>query len=111
MHACSTESVIAPYAPVHPSQPDPEELLGIEHDHLAGLVRSALGEHPAVPIRAVCEPTSAIRALLAYGRGASLLVLATSTDPATGVGVGSTALACVRNPPCPVVVLPDGSWR
>ncbi len=111
VHACGVEPVIASYAPVHPSRPDPEEILGTEHDHLAELVRSALGEHPAVPVRAICEATSAIRALLGYGHDASLLVLATSTDQASGVGVGSTALACVRNPPCPVVVLPDGSWR
>jgi nucleotide-binding universal stress UspA family protein len=27
----------------------------------------------------------------------------------TGTGVGSTALACVRHAPCPVVVLPTES--
>jgi nucleotide-binding universal stress UspA family protein len=111
VHACDPTPVIAAYAPEHPSRPAPEQLMGAKTRHLADLVRTALGEHPPVPVREICEPTSAIRALLAHGRGASLLVLATSTDLTTGVGLGSTALACVRQPPCPVVVLPDGSWQ
>ncbi|HEY6748039.1 MAG TPA: universal stress protein [Mycobacteriales bacterium] len=110
VHACQPEPAVAPYAPVHPVRPGPDEVVGTETEHLADLVRMALGDRPGVPVRQICKPASAIRTLLAYGHGASMLVLATSTDLATGVGLGSTALACVRNPPCPVVILPDGSW-
>jgi nucleotide-binding universal stress UspA family protein len=110
VHACEPEPSVAPYAPVHPVRPRPDEVVGAETEHLADLVRTALGDRPMVAVHQVCEPTSAIRALLAYGHGASMLVLATSVDLVTGTGLGSTALACVRNPPCPVVVLPEGSW-
>lgn len=105
VHACDQVPPTAPYAPVQEPAPDVQE----ETAHLADLVRVAFDGAPPVPIRQVCEPTSPIRALLAHGRGASLLVLATSVDLATGVGVGATALACVRRPPCPVVILPDRS--
>ena len=111
VHACDPVPAVASYAPVHPETPTPDALLGSETEHLAELVRVALGTDPGVPVRRVCEPTSPIRALLAHGRDACLLVLATSTDLATGIGIGSTALACVRNPPCPVVVLPEASWE
>ena len=110
VHACDPVPAVAPYAPVHPETPAPDALVGSETEHLAELVRVALGPEPGIPVRQVCEPTSPIRALLAQGRGACLLVLATSADVATGTGLGSTALACVRHPPCPVVVLPEGSW-
>jgi len=106
VHACEPAGPIAPYAPVPERGPD----LDRETEHLADLVRLALGDEPRVPVRQVCEPTTATRALLARGRGASLLVLATSADIATGVGIGATALACVRHPPCPVVLLPDRTW-
>lgn len=106
VHACEPGGHTASYAPVHPTTLAPDQLIGIETEHLADIVRGALGEQPSVPVRQVCEPTSPIRALLAHGQGASLLVLATSMDLVTGVGLGSTALACVRHPPCPVLVLP-----
>ncbi len=110
VHACDPVPTVASYAPVHPETPAPDALLGSETEHLADLVRVALGSDPVIAVRQVCEPTAPIRALLAHGRGACMLVLATSTDLATGIGLGSTALACVRHPPCPVVVLPEGSW-
>jgi nucleotide-binding universal stress UspA family protein len=110
VHACDPAPALASYAPVDPATPAPDALIGSETEHLAELVRTALGADPALPVQQVCEPTSPIRALLAHGRGASLLVLATSADLATGIGLGSTALGCVRHPPCPVVVLPEGSW-
>ncbi len=111
VRACDPAPAVAVYAPVHPATPAPETVIGAEAEHLAELVSAALGAEPPVPVRQVCEPTSPIRALLAHGRGACLLVLATSVDLATGIGVGSTALGCVRHPPCPVVVLPEGSWQ
>ncbi len=109
VHACPPPLPVAPYAPVHPPVPDTDKLVEAETEHLAGLVREALGDEPLVPVRVVCEPTSAVRALLAHAQGASLLVLATSVDLATGTGVGVTALACVRYSPCPVVILPAES--
>jgi nucleotide-binding universal stress UspA family protein len=111
VHACDPAPRVASYAPVHPQAPAPEVVLGSEREHLADLIRTAFGADPGVAVRQVCEPTSPIRALLAHGRGACLLVLATSTDLVSGIGIGSTALALVRHPPCPVVVLPEGSWE
>lgn len=109
VHACGPEPTVAPYAPVHPAVPGPESVLHVETGRLAAVVREALGPRPGVPVRQVCEPTTPIRALLAHGQGASLLVLATSIDRTTGDEVGATALACVRHPPCPVVVVPEHS--
>ena len=106
VHACEPAPPVAPYAAVHPPQTDPEQRMREETEHLADLVRDALGTEPAVRVRQVCEPTSPVRALLAHATGASLLVLATTPDPASGAGIGPTALACVRHTPCPVVVLP-----
>ena len=107
VHACEPVPPMASYAPVHPPQPEPAQRMRAEAEHLAHLVRDALGTDPPVRVRRVCEPTSPIRALLAQAAGASLLVLATSADLRTGRGIGSTALACVRHAPCPVVVLPS----
>ena len=109
VHACEPPTPVASYAPVHPPLPDPDRRVAEEAEHLACLVRDALGPEPAVAVRMVCEPTSPVRALLTHAAGASLLVLATSVDLTTGIGVGSTALACVRHAPCPVVVLPAES--
>lgn len=111
VHACPLPPQVAPYAPVHPAVPDVDELVEEENEHLAALVREALGERPLVHVRTVCEPTSAPRALLAHSAGASLLVLATSLDTAAGTGVGATAMACVRHAACPVVILPVETGR
>lgn len=109
VHACPPPSPVASYAPVHPPTLNADQLVRAETEHLTGMVREALGDEPLVPIRAVCEPTSPVRALMAHAQGAALLVLATSVDLATGTGVGATALACVRHAPCPVVILPTES--
>jgi nucleotide-binding universal stress UspA family protein len=106
VHACEAPSRIAPYAPVHPSGPGPERLLRDGQTHLADLVLDALGVSGGGAVRQVCEQTSPVRALLAHARGASLLVVAAGGDVAGGAGIGPTALACVRNAGCPVVVLP-----
>ena len=107
VHACESPGPVAPYAPVHPQQPGWEQQLRDEENHLADLVRDALGVPGVVEVRQVCEPTSPVRALLAHADGAALLVLATSADTTGGTGIGATALACVRHAPCPVVVLPS----
>ena len=109
VHACPPPRPVASYAPVHPPVPDVDQLVATESEHLAELVRAALGDEPLVPVRTVCEPASPVRALLTHAEGASLLVLATSVDLATGTGIGATALACVRHAPCPVVILPTES--
>jgi nucleotide-binding universal stress UspA family protein len=57
-------------------------------------------------VRQVCRYATPVRALLVEAAEASLLVLATAPDRGTGVTVAATAVACVRNAPCPVVVLP-----
>ena len=111
VHACGGSPKVASYAPVHPPTPDVEEQVHQEMQHLADLVRTALGPEPAVPVRIVCEPTSPVRALMAHATDASLLVLATSVDLVTGTGLGATALACVRHAPCPVVILPTDNRR
>jgi nucleotide-binding universal stress UspA family protein len=108
VHACVPPPPVASYAPVPPPAPDLDEQVEIETEHLAELVRAALGVEPAVPVRQLCEPASPVRALLSHAEGASLLVLATGIDLATGSGVGPTALACVRHAPCPVVILHTG---
>ena len=70
---------------------------------------SGTGELHAIYLTSAFAGLGVGRALLTHAAGASLLVLATSVDLATGTGVGATALACVRRAPCPVVVLPNES--
>lgn len=99
----------APYAPVPALRPvDPPASAA---HRLAIVVRAAFGGLPPVPVREVCDPRPAVPALLARAAGAELLVLATSPEPdrpsgRAGHATGSTALACVRHAPCPVLLLP-----
>ena len=102
--------VTAPYAPVPAAGlADPPASAA---DKLAETVQAALGRPAAVPVRQVCDPRPPVPALLAHGADADLLVLATSPEPIlhparwSGHTAGSTALACVRHAPCPVVLLP-----
>jgi nucleotide-binding universal stress UspA family protein len=105
VHACEPAGHLAPYAPVR-SRPHARDLAAALAARLAELIAAALGDQPAVPVRAVCRDEPAVRALLSEAAEASLLVLATVPDRGTGVTAGATAVACIRNAPCPVVVLP-----
>jgi nucleotide-binding universal stress UspA family protein len=97
----------ASYAPVSASS-DPAECARRAQDTLSGTVREAFGGSPPVPVHEVVDDRAPVPALLDHARGADLLVLATrSASPAAGPG--SVAISCLRQPPCPVVVLPAGT--
>ncbi|HVQ92652.1 MAG TPA: universal stress protein [Mycobacteriales bacterium] len=112
--ACGAVRLTAPYAPVGARWP--AEATSPAEDRLAELVEAAFHGSPPVPVRQVCDPRPPVPALLGYGDGAALLVLATSPGPpvltavgvrsGTGQAFGSTVLALVRHAPCPIVLLP-----
>ena len=95
----------ASYAPVSATS-DPAECARRAHDKLSGAVREAFGGSPPVPVHEVVDDRAPVPALLDHARDADLLVLATrsASSPA---GPGSVATSCLRQPPCPVVVLPS----
>lgn len=97
----------ASYAPVSDSA-NPAECARRAAVTLTGAVLAAFGASPPVPIHEVVDERAPVPALLARGRDAELLVLATRPAGALG-GPGSVAMACLRQPPCPVVVLPAGA--
>lgn len=94
----------ASYAPVS-DVGGPAECARRAAGTLSGAVLAAFGTSPPVPIHEVVDERAPVPALLAHGRDAELLVLATRPAGALG-GPGSVAMACLRQPPCPVVVLP-----
>ena len=104
----------ASYAPVADCT-EPDEAARRAASVLARAVRSAFGATPPVPVREVVDDRAVVPALLSQARRAALLVIATRAPdgPPLDPGPGSTTLSCLRQAPCPVVVLPtvgDQVW-
>ena len=110
VHAWGTVLRPASYAPVNECA-DPDESAARAKALLAAALRQAFGTAPPVPVREVVDDRSVVPALLSQARRAELLVIATrAPDLPDGrpfeTGPGSTTLSCLRQAPCPVVVLP-----
>ncbi|HEY6745614.1 MAG TPA: universal stress protein [Mycobacteriales bacterium] len=106
VHAWGTVLRPASYAPV--SDSDPDEGASRARTLLQGALRQAFGSAPPVPVEEVVDGRSVVAALLSQARGAELLVLATRAPDGRPfeTGPGSTTLSCLRQAPCPVVILP-----
>ena len=94
---------------------DPDESAQRAASLLTGTVRTAFGATPPVPVRAVVDDRAVVPALLSQARRAELLVVATRAPDGRPFdsGPGPTTLSCLRQAPCPVVVLPtvgDRVW-
>ena len=96
----------ASYAPV--SDSDPDESARRARTLLQVALRQAFGSAPPVPVREVVDDRAVVAALLSQARRAELLVLATRAPDGRPfeTGPGSTTLSCLRQAPCPVVILP-----
>jgi nucleotide-binding universal stress UspA family protein len=110
VHAWGSVLRPASYAPVSDCA-DPDESARRAADLLGAAIRTAFGGSPPVPVREVVDDRAVVPALLSQARRAELLVVATRTaDGSDGrpldSGPGSTTLSCLRQAPCPVVVLP-----
>ena len=108
VHAWGNGLRPASYAPVA-DQATPAECAERAAARLAETVRAAFGASPPVPVREVVDDRAVVPALLAHARDAELLVVANraAADGRPGEsGPGSTTLSCLRQAPCPVVVLP-----
>lgn len=107
VHAWGSALRPASYAPAAAAQPSREESAQLAEKTLAESVHLAFGDQPPMSLRGVVDARPPVPALLDHGQGAVLLVLAARGDASPAdVGLGSTALACLRNAPCPIVVLP-----
>jgi nucleotide-binding universal stress UspA family protein len=117
VHAWGSLMRPASYAPVVDCA-DPDESARRAAELLATSVRTAFGSTPPVPVSEVVDDRAVVPALLSQARRGELLVLATRAPDAPGgrpfdSGPGSTTLSCLRQAPCPVVVLPtvgDQVW-
>jgi len=116
VHAWGNTLRPASYAPVA-DQPTPEECARKAAARLAETVHAAFGASPPVPVREVVDDRAVVPALLDHARDAELLVVATrsgggppGSQPGES-GPGSTTLSCLRQAPCPVVVLPTAADR
>jgi nucleotide-binding universal stress UspA family protein len=69
-------------------------------------VRTVLGPAPAVPVTVEVIEGLAARVLLDRAAGAELLVLGQAVGAGQDI-IGPVARACLRHPPCPVVVAGD----
>jgi nucleotide-binding universal stress UspA family protein len=107
VHAWGTVLRPASYAPVNDCT-DPDESARLAAALLSAALRQAFGSGPQVPVKEVVDDRSVVPALLSQARRAELLVLATrATDGRPfETGPGSTTLSCLRQAPCPVVILP-----
>jgi len=111
VHAWGSALRPASYAPVT-DRSTPDECARRAAARLAETVSAAFGASPPVPVREVVDDRAPVPALLDHGRGAELLVIATRVSGApVESGPGSTALSCLRQAPCPVVVLPTVADR
>ena len=116
VHAWGVVLRPASYAPVGDCT-DPDESARSAAALLACAVRTAFGDAPPVPVREVVDDRAVVPALLSQARRAELLVVATRALDVPGgrfdSGPGPTTLSCLRQAPCPVVVLPtigDQVW-
>ena len=107
VHAWGSVMRPASYAPVGDAA-TPAESARRAADLLHAAVTTALGTAPPVPVREVVADKQVVPALLDQAREADLLVVATrAADGGPGdSGPGPIALSCLRQAPCPVVVLP-----
>lgn len=114
VHAWGTVLRPASYAPVN-DHSDPDECARRAQALLVAALRQALGSAPPVPVKEVVDDRSVVPALLSQARQAELLVIATRAPAGRPfeTGPGSTTLSCLRQAPCPVVILPtvgDRVW-
>lgn len=117
VHAWGSMLRPASYAPVGEA-PTPAEAAKRAADLLHDAVRAAFGAAPPVLVREVVDHQQVVPALLEQARAAELLVVATRAPGVPGgrpgeSGPGPTTLSCLRQAPCPVVVLPtvaDQVW-
>ena len=112
VHAWGSVLRPASYAPVA-DRSTPEECARRAAARLAETVRAAFGAMPPVSVREVVDDRAVVPALLDHARDAELLVVATRAGggrPGES-GPGSTTLSCLRQAPCPVVVLPTDADR
>jgi nucleotide-binding universal stress UspA family protein len=106
VHAFGSPWQSAPYAPAHISL-SPDGAAGQAVALLDRCLGEAFGDRPPVPVRKVCDSRRPVPALLDHGKSAALLVLSARPDPARGgATLGPIARDCLRNAPCPVVLLP-----
>lgn len=94
---------LAPYAP-HRRLPGRDEDSVSVKARLADAVQTVLGRAPSVALTVEVTEGLPARVLLDLAAGAELLVL----GGAAGTGqdtIGPVARACLRHPPCPVVVV------
>jgi nucleotide-binding universal stress UspA family protein len=107
VHAWGTVLRPASYAPVSDSA-DPDESARKATALLSDALRQAFGSAPPVPVREVVDERPVVPALLGQARQAELLVIATRAPDGRPfeTGPGSTTLSCLRQAPCPVVILP-----
>ncbi|MEU9025813.1 universal stress protein [Actinomadura sp. NPDC048394] len=97
---------LAPYA-VAAARPSPGQERERARSGLAADVRRTLGPAPRVPVRQELVRGEGARALISRAAGARLLVLGGRPDgPSPDVPPGPVASACLRHPPCPVVLVP-----
>ena len=116
VHAWGSVLRPASYAPVSDCA-DPDECARRACALLTGALWTAFGDAPPVPVRELVDDRAVVPALLSQARRAELLVVATRAPDVPGgrfdSGPGSTTLSCLRQAPCPVVVLPtigDQVW-
>ena len=116
VHAWGSILRPASYAPVAESA-EPDECARHAAELLSAAVRMAFGAAPPVPVRELVDDRAVVPALLSQARRAELLVVATRAPDVPGArfdsGPGATTLSCLRQAPCPVVVLPtigDQIW-
>jgi nucleotide-binding universal stress UspA family protein len=113
VHAWGSIPRHASYAPVTDCT-DPDESARQAADLLSAAVRRAFGDAPPVPVRELVDDRAVVPALLSQARRAELLVVATrAPDGRFDSGPGATTLSCLRQAPCPVVMLPtigDRVW-
>jgi nucleotide-binding universal stress UspA family protein len=107
VHAWGTVLRPASYAPVNDSA-DPDESARQAQALLSAALAKAFGTAPPVPVKQVVDDRSVVPALLSQARRAELLVIATRAPDGRPfeTGPGSTTLSCLRQAPCPVVILP-----
>jgi nucleotide-binding universal stress UspA family protein len=89
-----------------PHAPLGTDPLAVTRRALAGLVRAALGDHPAVAVEETAVEGNPARVLIEAAHNADLLVVGSRGHGGVmGTLLGSVSLQCVTHAPCPVVVV------